>query len=216
MRLVDLALVLAIDTSGSISNERLAMQLGGYVQAFRQPGLVRAIQAGNCGQIAVTFVSWSDYQRQFQEVPWTVLSDQISAVAFSNAIAHAIPPTPGWTSISGAIGFSAHLLGALPVQADRRVIDISGDGPNNDGPPPGAARDAAIAAGITINGLPILEVDPHLDRYYRSQVIGGPNAFLLVARNRVRFAEAVLRKLLIEIAGIPSAVDSHDLSARPV
>jgi hypothetical protein len=137
MRLVDLALVLAIDTSGSISNERLAMQLGGYVQAFRQPGLVRSIHAGNCGQIAVTFVSWSDYQRQFQEVPWTVLSDQISAVAFSDAIAHAIPPTPGWTSIAGAIRFSAHLLKALPVRADRRVIGISGDGPNNDCPPPG-------------------------------------------------------------------------------
>lgn len=206
MQPVDLALVLAIDTSGSISNERLVMQIDGYAQAFRQPGLVRAIQAGNYGQIAATFVSWSDYQRQLQEVPWTILSDQTSATSFSGAIAQAVLPTPGWTSISGAIRFSAHLLESLPLQANRRVIDISGDGPNNDGPPPGTARDAALSAGITINGLPILEVDPHLDSYYRSQVIGGPNAFLLVARNRVRFAEALLRKLLIEIAGIQSAV----------
>jgi hypothetical protein len=204
MQLVDLALVLAIDTSGSISNERLAMQIGGYAQAFRQAGLVRAIQAGNHGQIAATFVSWSDYQRQFQEVPWTVLSDPTSAAAFSDAIAHAVPPTPGWTSITGAILFSTHLLRTLPIHADRRVIDISGDGPNNDGPAPAAARDAAVATGITINGLPILEVDPGLDTYYRSQVIGGPDAFLLVARDRVRFAEALLRKLLIEVAGTPS------------
>ena len=205
MQAVDLALVLAIDTSGSISNQRLAMQIGGYAHAFRQPGLVRAVQAGKHGQITATFVTWSDYQRQLQEVPWTILSDQASAVAFANAIVRAIPPTPGWTSISGAIQFSARLLETLPLQTNRRVIDISGDGPNNDGPPPAAVRDAAVAAGITINGLPILEVDPHLDAYYRSQVIGGPNAFLLVARDRRRFAEALLRKLLIEVAGTQPA-----------
>ena len=198
---LDLALVLAIDTSGSVSNERLAMQIGGYVQAFHEPDLVRAIQAGQHKKIVATFVMWGEYERQFQSVPWTIVFDQASAAGFADLVAHALGPTPGWTSISGAIRFSVHLLQTLNMPADRRVIDISGDGVNNDGPPPGQARDAAVAAGITINGLPILEVEPELDRYYRSEVIGGPHAFLKVARNRDSFSAAVLQKLLVEVAG---------------
>lgn len=198
---LDLALVLAIDTSGSISNERLAMQINGYAQAFREPDLVRAVQSGAHHRIAATFVMWSDYERQYQAVPWTVIADGTSALQFADAIVHGLAPTPGWTSISGAIRYSAALFASAPAAAERRVIDISGDGSNNDGPPPAEARDAAVAQGITINGLPILEVEPELDRYYREEVIGGPSAFLIVVRDRGSFATAVLRKLLAEVAG---------------
>ncbi len=204
----DLALVLAIDTSGSISNERLAMQIGGYVQAFQEPDLVRAIQTGQYRRIAATFVMWGEYDRQYQSVPWTAVSDQGTAAAFANAIATALSPTPGWTSISGALRYSIHLLQAFAFQVERRVIDISGDGVNNDGPPPARFRDEAVAAGITINGLPILEVEPNLDQYYRREVIGGPHAFLLAARDRGSFAAAVLQKLLVEVAGTAPEPDA--------
>lgn len=204
---VDLALVLAIDASGSVSNERMALQIGGYVQAFRQPELVGAIQGGPNRRIAATFVMWSEFDRQYQSVPWTVMSDGLTASQFADAIAAATGPTPGWTSISGAIRFCARLFQRLHTEAGRKVIDISGDGANNDGPPPGPERDTAVSLGITINGLPILEVEPSLDDYYRSEVIGGRHAFLVVARDQGSFAAAVLQKLLVEVAGQPSNRD---------
>ena len=140
------------------------MQINGYAQAFREPDLVRAVQSGAHHRIVVTFVMWSDYERQYQAVPWTVIADGTSALQFADAIVHGLAPTSGWTSISGAIRYSAALFASAPAAAERRVIDISGDGSNNDGPPPAEARDAAVAQGITINGLPILEVEPELDR----------------------------------------------------
>jgi hypothetical protein len=201
---LDLALVLAIDTSGSISNQRLALQIDGYAAAFREPGLVRVIQAGRRGGIVVTFVEWSDATRQTQAVGWTLITDGETAQGFADAILKSFLPTPGWTSISGAIDFSARLFSALRLPADRRVIDISGDGTNNDGRSVETARDDAVAAGITINGLPILGVEPELDRYYRQHVIGGPQSFLVVARNEASFATAVMDKLLQEVAGTSS------------
>ncbi len=198
---VDLALVLAIDTSGSVSDARLALQLRGYADAFRNPALAEAVRAGPRGRIAATFVEWSDAGRQSQAVGWTMIADSAEARVFANAITAALSPTPGWTSISGAIDYSARLIGHSGLRAERRVIDISGDGQNNDGRPVVEARDAAVADGITINGLPILEVDPALDDYYRREVIGGPQAFVIIARDRASFADAVLRKLLVEVAG---------------
>jgi hypothetical protein len=199
--IVDLALVLAVDTSGSVSEERLALQIRGYSDAFRQPDLARLIRLGRHGRILATFVEWSDSGRQTQSVGWTPIEDAVSAAGFADAILAAVAPTPGWTSISGAIDFSARLIADLRVSADRRVIDISGDGSNNDGRPVEAARDAAMAAGLTINGLPILGAEPGLDAYYRDHVIGGPQAFLVVARDAGSFATAVMEKLLVEIAG---------------
>lgn len=198
---VDLALVLAIDTSGSISNERLALQVHGYSDAFRHADLVSAIRGGRHGRIIATFVEWSDAGRQIQSVEWTLIDGGAAATGFADAILTALAPTPGWTSISGAIDFSIGLFARLGVAADRRVIDISGDGANNDGRPVDVARDAAMEAGITINGLPILEVEPDLDRYYRDHVIGGPQSFLVIARNEASFAAAVMDKLLAEVAG---------------
>jgi hypothetical protein len=199
---VDLALVLATDTSGSVSEARMALQVHGYANAFSTPKLLGAVREGHHGCIAATFVQWSDAGRQMQAVDWTLISDQASAWDFSRALTEAGRPTPGWTSISGAIDYSARLFARSGVAATRRVIDVSGDGPNNDGRPAIEARDAAVAAGITINGLPILEVEPQLDVYYRDNVIGGPGAFIVAVHDLEDFAGAVLRKLLVEVAGV--------------
>ena len=199
---VDVALVLAVDSSGSISEQRLSMQIQGYLDAVRHPSFIEAVHGGRYGRIALTFMEWTDARRQEQVVGWTVIDDAAAAQAFAHHIQEALRPLPGWTSISGAIDFSAALLLESHFLATRRVIDISGDGANNDGRPVTEARDAAVAAGITINGLPILEVEPDLEAYYRENVIGGPDAFVVVARDTGSFGEAVLRKLLVEVAGI--------------
>ena len=200
---VDVALVLAVDSSGSISEQRLTMQIQGYIDALRHPSFVEAVGGGRRGQIGLTYVTWTDARRQEQVVPWRVIKDQLSANAFAQAVHDALRPLPGWTSISGAIDFCTGLLMSCGYIATRRVIDISGDGANNDGRPVTEARDAAVAAGVTINGLPIIEVEPNLEQYYRDNVIGGPDAFVVVASESAAFGAAVLRKLLVELAGIP-------------
>ena len=197
---VDVALVLAVDSSGSISEQRLTMQIQGYLDAIRHPSFTEAIQGGRRGQIGLTFVTWTDARRQDQTVPWTVIRDDVSAHAFAKAVQGALRPLPGWTSISGAIDFCANLLLTSGFIATRRVIDVSGDGANNDGRPVTEARDAAVAAGVTINGLPIIEVEPNLAEYYRDNVIGGPDSFVVVAGDSAAFGAAVLRKLLVEVA----------------
>ena len=204
---VDVALVLAVDSSGSVSEQRLTMQIQGYLDAIRHPTFIDAVRGGLRGRIGLTFVTWTDARRQDQTVPWQVIEDQAGALAFAQGVQNALRPLPGWTSISGAIDFCTALLLNCGYAATRRVIDISGDGANNDGRPVAEARDAAVGTGVTINGLPIVEVEPDLEQYYRENVIGGPNSFVVVARSSGAFGEAVLRKLLVEVAGIrpPSA-----------
>ncbi len=199
---VDVALVLAVDSSGSISEQRLNMQIEGYLDALRHPSFIEAVQGGRRGQIGLTFVTWTDRRRQDQGVPWRVIRDQAGAFAFAKAVHEALRPLPGWTSISGAIDFCTGLLMTCGYIASRRVIDVSGDGANNDGRPVTEARDAAVAAGVTINGLPIVEVEPQLAEYYRDNVIGGPDSFVVIARDSAAFGAAVLRKLLVEVSGI--------------
>jgi Protein of unknown function (DUF1194) len=199
---VDVALVLAVDSSGSISEQRLMMQIQGYLDALRHPSFTEAVSGGRHGRIAVTFVEWTDARRQDQVVGWTVIGDAAGARSFAKSVHDALRPLPGWTSISGAIDFSVGLLMSSGFVTTRRVIDISGDGANNDGRPVTEARDAAVAAGVTINGLPIVEVEPELEAYYRDNVIGGPDSFVVVARDSGNFGEAILRKLLVEVAGI--------------
>jgi uncharacterized protein DUF1194 len=197
---VDAALVLAVDSSGSISEQRLNMQIQGYLNALRHPLFIEAVKGGRRGRIGLTFVTWTDARRQDQTVPWRVISGQAEAEAFATDVQKALRPLPGWTSISGAIDFCAGLLLTCGYIAPRRVIDISGDGANNDGRPVTDARDAAVAAGLTINGLPIVEVEPNLEQYYRDNVIGGPDSFVVVARGSGDFGAAILRKLLVEVA----------------
>jgi hypothetical protein len=196
---VDLSLVLAIDVSSSVNEERYELQIRGYAEAFGNPIVANAITES--GAIAVTLVQWAGYGDSQQVIGWTVLHDAGTASRFATVIARTTRALHGPTSLSGAIDFSAGLLRMNGHNARRRIIDVSGDGSNNNGRPATIARDQAVAAAITINGLPILSEEPALDTYYREHVIGGPGAFLVVAENFESFSDAILRKLTIEIAG---------------
>ncbi len=200
---VDLALVLAVDASGSVDQHRFELQKQGYVAAFRNPRVVNAIRSGSNQSIAVTMFQWTGPRLQAEVVPWMTIRDEASAEAFAAAMA-AVPRRlfGGGTSISGAIDYARGLLAQLPAEPSRRVIDVSGDGSNNSGRSVTAARDGAIAAGIGINGLPILSIEPDLDGYYRDYVIGGPGAFMVPAESYDTFAQAILKKLITEIAGM--------------
>ena len=195
--------MLAIDASGSVSTDRLTLQINGYARALETEAFIRTVRSGLRGRVAVTFVAWTDWDRQQQMVPWAIIEDEVTADAFVQDLLLAERPFPGFTSISGAIDYSAGLIRSSGYRALRQVIDISGDGANNDGRPVTNARDEALAAGITINGLPIIEVEPGLDEYYRNNVIGGVDAFTVVAQDLTSFADAVMRKLLIEVASVP-------------
>lgn len=197
---VDVLLVLATDASGSLTDERITLQREGYATALESREFLRAVASGPLGRVALAAIEWSDRGRQDVTVPWTLIEDAAGARHFADTLRRAPRPIPGFTSISGAIDASLGLLARAPYAAERRVIDISGNGVNNDGRDDAAARDDAVAAGITVNGLPILDLVPELDRYYARTVIGGPRAFLVVARDIASFAEAVRRKLVIEIA----------------
>jgi hypothetical protein len=198
---VDLQLVLAVDASGSVDQVRFDLQKRGYVAAFRHPRVLQAIRSGASQAIAVTMTQWTGPMLQVQVVGWTLVGDADTAGAFASAI-EAAPRQlfGGGTSISGAIDHAAGLFPKSPFRGARRVIDISGDGSNNRGRPVTFARDEAVAAGIGINGLPILALEPDLDRYYYDSVIGGPGAFVVAAQNYETFADAILKKLITEIA----------------
>lgn len=202
---VDLQLVLAVDTSGSVSEARFELQKQGYVAAFRSPLLLKAIGSGTRQSIAVTMVQWTGPALQIVVVPWMLIKDEASMLAFADAIARAPRQLfGGGTSISGAIDHAMTLFPATELRGARRVIDVSGDGANNRGRAATLARDDAVSAGVTINGLPILALEPALDLYYRDNVIGGPGAFMVPAESYETFAEAVLKKLIVEIAGADS------------
>ena len=161
------------------------------------------MRAGHYQRIAVTVFGWSGWDRQEQMVPWSVLDDAGSVDAFVITLLAADRPNAGYTSISGAIDYSVKLIRRSGYAASRSVIDISGDGRNNDGRPVTEARDAALASGITINGLPFVGVEPGLEDYYRDNVIGGHNAFTIPAQDQSSFSDAVMRKLLTEVAMAP-------------
>ena len=199
---VDLQLVLAVDASGSVNTARFELQKQGYVAAFRNPRVLAAIGAGPTQAIAVTMVQWTGPRLQIEVVKWMHIHDALSAEAVAAAIAAAPRQLfAGGTSISGIIDYAVKLFARTPLQGARRVIDISGDGRNNIGRPADVARDAAVAAGITINGLPILNIEPNLDDHYRDQVIGGDGAFLIAIDAYEQFGAAVVRKLITEISG---------------
>ena len=198
---VDLLLVLAVDASGSVNDVRFELQKQGYVAAFRHPNVLSAIRSGMQGAIAVTMTQWTGPTLQVQVVPWMLLKDQASVLAFAGAIEKAPRELfSGGTSISGAIDHAMLLLPAAPFKGTKRVIDVSGDGSNNRGRHVTQARDDAVQAGVTINGLPILALEPWLDKYYFENVIGGPGSFMIPAESYEKFSDAVLRKLVLEIA----------------
>ncbi|HEY7491814.1 MAG TPA: DUF1194 domain-containing protein [Candidatus Tectomicrobia bacterium] len=213
---VDLQLVLAVDASGSVDQRRFELQMQGYVAAFRDPRVLSAIQSGAMQAIAVTMVQWTGPALQSQTLPWTLINDATTAQAFAAAIA----ATPrrlfsGGTSISGVIDYAVPLMLESPFKGTRRVIDISGDGSNNRGRPAASARDAAVRAGISINGLPILALEPGLDHYFADHVIGGPGAFVIAAESYETFADAILKKLIREMAANEPHTYSGRYDARP-
>ena len=225
---VDLELALGIDISRSIDPDEARLQRDGYIAAFRHPKVHRAIRSGMLGRIAVAYYEWSGYERRIV-ANWTAMGDAAEAGAFADALARDLPDVGTRTGISAAIEFGAQLFERSGFEGVRRVIDLSGDGPNNWGEPVTVARDRAVARKITVNGLPIMNDRPsfsgrpplpNLDLYYRDCVIGGPRAFIVVAGNFEDFGRAVLRKLILEIAGLDPVRDAghallHGLAPDP-
>ena len=196
----DLALVLAVDVSASVTADSYVLQRDGIARAFENPRLASAISALP-GGIEALVLEWSDPDRIAITVGWTRLADADSAAAFAAALRATKRSSEGLTAIGPALLSAAAAFDHTPEPAARRIIDISGDGMANFGQPPAVARDRTVAAGISINGLAILTEEPWLEAYYRSNVIGGPGAFVVAARDFRSFADAMLRKLVQEIAG---------------
>jgi hypothetical protein len=206
---VDVQLILAVDVSYSMDMDELAVQREGYAQAIVSKDFLQALKSGPHGKVAVTYFEWAASSDQKIIIPWRVIDGPESA----DAVAAEILKTPirraSRTSISGAIYFAMPLFDDSPYKGLRRVIDISGDGPNNNGSPVTIARDEALSKGIVINGLPIMVKEPsystmdidNLDFYYEDCVIGGPGSFVLSIKDREKFKEAIRTKLLMEVAG---------------
>lgn len=206
---VDLELVLAVDVSYSMELDEQRLQRQGYVAAFLEPELIEAIENGPLGRIAVTYVEWGG--SAVQVTPWTLIDGRGTAAQYSELLRRQPIRQIAFTSISNTLAFTRRLFDFSPFEGSRRVIDISGDGPNNSGVPAPVARNSTVARGIVIDGLPIMLKThaasdsasiPDLDAYYRECVIGGDGAFLVKVSDSGEFASAILRKLITEISGL--------------
>lgn len=197
---VGTALVLLVDVSGSVDDKEYALQRDGIARAFRDPAVVKAIWNQPYGTMAVTAVEWSDTQRVV--VPWMLVSDAASAERFARAVAAVTRTSAGGTHIGDAIIFALELRDSCGCAAARFVFDISGDGRSNGGRVSvDAAREIAIGAGVTINGLPIVDdTEPDLATHYREHVAGGVGSFVIEANGFEDFARAIRQKLVLEIA----------------
>jgi hypothetical protein len=221
---VDVQLVLAVDVSYSMDMDELAIQREGYAQAIVSRDFLQALKTGPHGKVAVTYFEWAASSDQKIIIPWRVIDGPESA----DAVAAEILKTPirraSRTSISGAIYFAMPLFDDSPYHGLRRVVDISGDGPNNNGAPVTIARDEALSKGIIINGLPIMVKEPsystmdidNLDFYYEDCVIGGPGSFVISIKDREKFKEAIRTKLLMEVAGrVPEKLPVAEKDKEP-
>jgi Protein of unknown function (DUF1194) len=209
---VDLLLVLAVDVSRSIDAAKFQMQREGYAAAVADPHVLEAVQSGHTGRIGLSLVEWSGVGAQKVVIDWMAISDGNSAKGFGDRLLEAPRSFADRTSISGAIEFAMGQFDKAPYRAARHTIDVSGDGTNNAGRDVGLARDEAVAKGITINGLVILSDNPMswnpdhtnppggLANYYRNNVVGGPNAFVMVAENFNSFGQAMIKKMIAEVA----------------
>ena len=221
---VDLLLVLAADVSRSVDAQKFQLQREGYALAIANPRVLEAIQSGPNKRIAMLFLEWSGFGNQNVVIDWTVIDGPKAAQAFGDRLLESPRSSVGRTSISGGIDFAVAQFAHAPVAAERRTIDVSGDGTNNAGRDVTKARDEALALGITINGLVILSERPlpwnpqhtnppgGLANYYRSNVVGGPGAFVLEAKDFNSFGQAIIKKLIAEIADArPSGTASPHL-----
>ena len=205
---VDLLLVLAIDVSRSIVESDAILQRNGYRAAITDPEVLDAVRGGALGSIAVAYVEWAGFDRQQLLLPWTRIASAEDAAAWSGALAAKPWNSISWTSLSGALRFSGRVLADAPFEGTRRVIDVSGDGVNNNGPDAEPERDRLVGSGVVINGLPIVNDRPRygmssgdeLVPYYTNAVVGGPGHFVIMAENFDSFGQAVRRKLIQEIA----------------
>ncbi len=209
---VDLLLVLAVDVSRSIDAAKFQMQREGYAAAVADPRVIEAIQSGHTGRIGLSLVEWSGVGAQKVVIDWMTISDTASAKGFGDRLLEAPRSFADRTSISGAIEFAMAQFDKAPYRASRHTIDVSGDGTNNAGRDVGFARDEAVAKDVTINGLVILSDNPMswnpdhtnppggLANYYRNNVVGGPNAFVMVAENFNSFGQAIIKKMIAEVA----------------
>jgi hypothetical protein len=209
---VDLLLVLAADVSRSVDSGKFQLQRDGYAAAISDPRVLEAVSSGRNGRIGVSFIEWSGSGSQRVVIDWTGVGNAQEAKGFGDHLLEAPRSFADRTSISGAIDFSMGQLAKAPFESERRTIDISGDGTNNAGRDVTLARDEALAQGVTINGLVILSETPlpwnpdhtnpqgGLDNYYRSHVVGGTGAFVIVAENFASFGQAIIKKLIAEIA----------------
>lgn len=222
---VDLALILAVDVSGSVDMEEARLQRDGYIAAFNDSEVIEAIANGFLGKVAVTYFEWAGYGYNKHTIDWTVIDGAESAKAFAARLAKQPYHSARGTSISEAILWSIPAFDRSGIETRRRVVDISGDGANNSGPSVITARDKAVAAGITINGLPILSSygsfgyysqGANLDLYYERCVIGGRNSFVIAANGFEHFANAIRQKLVLEISGRePDPFSRREARAEP-
>jgi hypothetical protein len=208
---VDLELFLAVDVSGSVDEQEAQLQRAGYVAAFRDPEVQEVITGGMLGRIAVSYTEWAGSHFIKPVVGWTLIESPADAIAFADALEQSKPGWGTWTSISNIIDIAVPTFSNNGFSGARQVIDISGDGPNNDGRMVVGARDNALEDGFIINGLPIVNGRPgpfgyaqmaNLDDYYEDCVIGGFGSFIVVALGFEDFARAIRRKLVLEIAGL--------------
>ncbi len=212
---VDVVLVLVSDVSRSVDDAEFRMQKQGYATAFNDPRVLAAIRAGAIGAIAVAYVEFAGAYEVRTVLDWAIIRDPASARAFAANIEAAPRSFWGRTSISAGIDRAMSLLAEAPFEAQRRVIDVAGDGTNNNGRDVDAARDDAVAAGVVVNGLAIINENPvnysfahvqppgGLTEWYRRHVSGGPGSFVLEVRDFAQFGEAMTRKLITEIAALP-------------
>ena len=204
---VDLKLVLAVDVSGSIDSEEFQLEREGTADAFADPEVLKAIQGGSLGKIAVAMLDFSSPQFDKVIIDWTIIKDKASAMAFAENVRNA-PRTPGRrTSVSSALELGSLLLESSEkdIVATRRVIDVTGDGPNNDGNSMTEAHDKTIAQGVIVNGLPVMDemangYFPELDKYYAGCVTGGRGAFVVVVHSYKDYSAAMRHKLILEIS----------------
>jgi hypothetical protein len=197
---VDLALILAVDCSSSVDAGDFRLQMQGIASALRHPLLPAAIGGGPNARIAIALVQWSTRDSQAIVLPWRLLASPADIEAAARNIENLDRHwRPGGTGLAAAIAFCASLLGNLPFRALRRAVDVSGDGEDNEGGDAALARDAVVALGVSISGLPIIDGSQRLEDYYRRNVIGGPGSFLMPAKNLLDFTDAMIRKLLREV-----------------
>ena len=217
---VDLELILMADGSGSIDDEEFVLQRRGYARALRSPQIIKAIRRGVLGRIALSYVEWSGPSLHVPIVPWTVIRTKADIAAFAKILEeHPRELDGGGTAVGDAILYGARSIKENAFDGTRRVIDLSGDGPDKNGQPAVIGRDHAVAQGITVNGLPIIEWYPRLDIFFRDNVIGGRGAFLVQAQTFKDVYDAIRRKLILEIAGgTPSEMprSAENIPTRPL